>query len=177
MTKNPCCLYAEERKAYKTRTRRYSLGVANGLGIKRVTRLSYLKMDPTTSNIVQLTMLGVVVSMLAVVCKRMQQLPILLRQQCWDLLCPCWQWCANGRNNSQYCCANNVGSCCVHVGSGVQTDATTPNIVAPTMLGVVVSMLAVVCKRMQQLPAMFRPAVHHGKDTTHKTLYTPRRNA
>ena len=22
-------------------------------------------------------------------------------------------------------CANNVGSCCVHVGSGVQTDATT----------------------------------------------------
>ena len=34
---------------------------------------------------------------------------------------------ANGRNNSQYCCANNVGSCCVRVGSGVQTDATTPN--------------------------------------------------
>ena len=24
-------------------------------------------------------------------------------------------------------CANNVGSCCVRVGSGVQTDATTPN--------------------------------------------------
>ena len=34
---------------------------------------------------------------------------------------------ANGRNNSQHCCANNVGSCCVCVGSGVQTDATTPN--------------------------------------------------
>ena len=34
---------------------------------------------------------------------------------------------ANGRNNSQRCCANNVGSCCVRVGSGVQTDATTPN--------------------------------------------------
>ena len=34
---------------------------------------------------------------------------------------------ANGRNNSQHCCANNVGSYCVHVGSGVQTDATTPN--------------------------------------------------
>ena len=28
---------------------------------------------------------------------------------------------ANGRINSQDCCANNVGSCCVHVGSGVQT--------------------------------------------------------
>ena len=34
---------------------------------------------------------------------------------------------ANGRNNSQHCCANNVGSCCVRVGRGVQTDATTPN--------------------------------------------------
>ena len=32
----------------------------------------------------------------------------------------------NGCNNSQYCCANNVGSCCVRVGSGVQRDATTP---------------------------------------------------
>ena len=36
-------------------------------------------------------------------------------------------WRVNGRNNSQHCCANNVGSCCVSVGSGVQTDATTPN--------------------------------------------------
>ena len=27
----------------------------------------------------------------------------------------------------------NVGSCCVRVGSGVQTDATTPNNVGPTM--------------------------------------------
>ena len=34
---------------------------------------------------------------------------------------------ANGRNNSQHCCANNIGSCCASVGSGVQTDATTPN--------------------------------------------------
>ena len=34
---------------------------------------------------------------------------------------------ANGRNNSLHCCANNVGSCWVRVGSGVQTDATTPN--------------------------------------------------
>ena len=34
---------------------------------------------------------------------------------------------ANGRNNSQHCCANNVGSCCVRFGSGVQTDAATPN--------------------------------------------------
>ena len=34
---------------------------------------------------------------------------------------------ANGRNNSQHCYANNVGSCCVRVGSDVQTDVTTSN--------------------------------------------------
>ena len=34
---------------------------------------------------------------------------------------------ANRRNNSQHCRRNNVGSCCVRVGSGLQTDATTPN--------------------------------------------------
>ena len=33
---------------------------------------------------------------------------------------------ASGRNNSKHCCANNVEGCCVCVGSGVQTDATTP---------------------------------------------------
>ena len=43
----------------------------------------------------------------------------------------------------------NVGSCCVRVGSGVQTDATTPNNVGPGVVGCV---LAVVCKRMQLLP-------------------------
>ena len=40
------------------------------------------------------------------------------------------------------------------------------------MLGVNAVMLAVVCKRMQQLITMFQPAVHRGKDTTHKTLET-----
>ena len=53
-------------------------------------------------------------------------------------------------------------------------DATTPNIVAPTMLRVVTCMLAVVCKRMQQLPTMLGAALHHGKDTTHKSLLTMR---
>ena len=33
--------------------------------------------------------------------KRTQQLPTLLRQQCWELLRACWQWCVNGCNNSQ----------------------------------------------------------------------------
>ena len=33
--------------------------------------------------------------------KRAQQLPTLFRQQCWDLLGSCWQWCANRCNNSQ----------------------------------------------------------------------------
>ena len=91
--------------------------------------LSYLQADATTPKIVWPTMLGVVASVLAVVYKRTQQLPKLFGQQCWELLRLCWQWCANGRNSSQNCSANNVGSCCVRVGSGVQTDATTPNIV------------------------------------------------
>ena len=49
---------------------------------------------------------------------------------------------------------------------------TTPTIVGLTMLGVVASVLPVVCKRMQQLPTMLGPVVHRGKDTTHKTLKT-----
>ena len=35
--------------------------------------------------------------------------------------------CANGRNNSHNYVANNVGSCCVRDGSGVQTRASTLN--------------------------------------------------
>ena len=27
----------------------------------------------------------------------------MVGQQRWELLRPCWQWCANGRNNSQQC--------------------------------------------------------------------------
>ena len=48
--------------------------------------------------------------------------------------------------------------------SYVQTNATTPNTGRPTTLGVVASVLAVACKRMQQLPTMFGPAVQRGKD-------------
>ena len=46
--------------------------------------------------------------------------------------------------------------------SYVQKDATTPNTVGPTM--------SMVCKRMQQLPTIFGPAVHRGKDSTHETV-------
>ena len=43
-------------------------------------------------------------------------------------LVPCYlKLRANGRNNSQHCWANNVGSCFVRIGNSVQTDATTPN--------------------------------------------------
>ena len=45
----------------------------------------------------------------------------------------------------------------------VQTDATTSNIVAPAMLGVVACVLAMVCKRMQQLPTMLGPACIVGR--------------
>ena len=51
-------------------------------------------------------------------------------------------------------------------------DATTPDIVGPTMLGVIASVLAVAYKRIPQRPTMLGPAVHCGKDTTHKTLET-----
>ena len=46
----------------------------------------------------------------------------------------------------------------------MQTNATTPNNGRPTTLGVVASVLAVVCKRTKQLPTMFGPAVQRGKD-------------
>ena len=50
--------------------------------------------------------------------------------------------CLMDLNNSQQ--PNNVENCCICVGSGVQTDATSPNSVGP--------------------------AVHCGKGATHKTL-------
>ena len=52
----------------------------------------------------------------------------------------------------------------------MHTDAPTPNNVGLTMMEVVAFVLAEVCIRLQQLPTMLRPAVHHGMDTTHKTL-------
>ena len=55
--------------------------------------------------------------------------------------------------------------------SYVQTHRTTPNIVVPTTLGVVGCILAVVWKWMQQLPTMWGPSVHHGKDTTKETVH------
>ena len=54
--------------------------------------------------------------------------------------------------------------------SYLQKNETTPNIVGPTKLWVVAFVLAVVCKRMQQLPTLLGPAVHRReKDTDHKT--------
>ena len=47
----------------------------------------------------------------------------------------------------------------MRVGSSVKTNATSPNIVGPTVLGVVASVLAVACKRMQQLLTVL---AHHG---------------
>ena len=61
-------------------------------------------------------------------CKRTQQLPTLVGQQRWKLLRPCWQWCANGCNNSQQCLdlQCSVGRIQAvapkNVGGAVQTD-------------------------------------------------------
>ena len=87
--------------------------------------ISYAQTDAITPSIVGPRMMGVVASVLAVVCKRAQWLPTLLVQRRWELLRPCWQWCANGCNNSQqhgttcnkvckrtqHVASNNVGSC------------------------------------------------------------------
>ena len=56
--------------------------------------------------------------------------------------------------------------------SHVYTDTTTPNNLGLTMLGVVASVLPVLCKQLHQLPIILGPAVHRGKDTTHKILET-----
>ena len=78
-------------------------------------------------------------------CRLTQKLPTLLAQQCWELLRPCWQCCANGWNNSQQCwglhcimgrlqpislCKPRVMRvrCPNNVGRAVQTDGS--NIVA-----------------------------------------------
>ena len=115
-------------------------------------------------------------------CKRTQQLPTLLRQQCWELLRACWQWSANGYNNSQQCwdlqCivgrTQPISLCkpCViriRLHTTANTDATTPNIVGATMLevvasavcthpyvslGVVASVRTPLPTRTQQLPTM-----------------------
>ena len=74
-------------------------------------------------------------------CSIKLQLPTLLRKQCWELLRACWQWFANGCNNSQQCwdlqcivgrilpislckpCVMNVRGP-NNVGRAVQTDPT-----------------------------------------------------
>ena len=56
--------------------------------------------------------------------------------QCSSYLTICFRMASQNQTNKAACkraqqlqtfCANNVGSCCVRVGSGVQTNATTPN--------------------------------------------------
>ena len=72
---------------------------------------SGVQTDTATPNIGGPTMLEVVVSVLVVVCKLEQQLPTLVGQQCWESLCPCWWWCANGCSNSQQYAATSNRVC------------------------------------------------------------------
>ena len=57
-------------------------------------------------------------------------------QHCLELLHPFAHQGQHGRNHSQHCWANNVGSCCIRLNTIANTYATTPNVVGPTMLGV-----------------------------------------
>ena len=72
---------------------------------------SGVQTDATTPNIGGRRMLGVVVPVLVVVCERVQQLATLVGQQCWESLCPCWWWCANGCSNSQQYAATSNRVC------------------------------------------------------------------
>ena len=58
---------------------------------------------------------------------------------CWELLHPFAHHCQHGRNNSQRRWTNNVGSYCARLHTTANTDATTPIILGPTMLGVIAS--------------------------------------
>ena len=55
---------------------------------------------------------------------------------------------ANGRSNSQNCWANSVWCRRIRLFTSANTDATTPNIVSPTILGVVAS----VCTQLKVCP-------------------------
>ena len=83
----------------------------------------------------------------------------------FDNLCPLLQNCeiinANGRNNSQHCCPENVGNCSVRVGGGVQTDATSPNNVGSCSASwegyhVWCALLEELCNRIQHCWATLR---------------------
>ena len=81
-----------ERIAKRMTVQDTASGVQNGCKTNRI--LSYVRTDVTrTPNIVGLKMLGVVASMLAVVCKQMQQLPTTRNNMQQNAT-----RCANGRN-------------------------------------------------------------------------------
>ena len=48
-------------------------------------------------------------------------------QQCWELLHPFAHHCQHGRNNSQHCWRNNVGSCCVRLHTALGCLHTIPD--------------------------------------------------
>ena len=75
-------------------------------------------------------------------------------QHCWELLQPYAHLCQYERNNSQQCWADIVGSCCNRTHTTANTNATTPSIVGPTLLGVGASVCTPLPARTQQLPAL-----------------------
>ena len=115
-------------------------------------------------------LLGVVAQTLKLVKRLSQQLPTFLlfrdrlsvAQHCWIPFAQLFQHCWGHARalhtvykvlwvvSHPQCTAgpNIVGSCCIRLHTTTNTDATTLNIVGPIMLGVVVFVLVVVCKRM-----------------------------
>ena len=75
--------------------------------------------------------------------------PVVCR---WELLRPFGHHCQHEHNNCQHCWPDNIGSCCVRLDTTANTNATTPNIVGPTILGIVTSVWTPLPTRTLQLP-------------------------
>ena len=97
------------------------------------------------------TLLRVVASVCTPLLARTQQLPTLLAQHCLELLHPFAHHCQPGRINSQHYWAKTVWSCCIRLHTTASTDATTPNIVGPTLFGVVASVCTLLPARTHKL--------------------------
>ena len=104
-------------------------------------------------------LLGVVMQRLKPVKLLSQQLPTILlfhdrrsvAQQCWIHLHSSSGIVGATQTHYMYTwspwsiCPNNVGSCCIHSHTTANTDATIPNIVNPTKMGVEAS----ICTQLQ----------------------------
>ena len=88
-------------------------------------------------------------------------------QHCW-MLRPFAHHCQQGRNNSQNCWPNIAGNCCILLNTTANKEATTHNIVGPTLLRVVASF----CMQLKAyLPKMKRIKHRRTENATHRDYH------